>query len=173
MRMHDLSAGKYDLTVESGPSYTTRREEAAAAMTELIQAYPASAPIVAPELFKNFDFPNAEKLAEKMEAQASGQVPPEVQKQIEQGQQQIAQLTEENQGLKMDQQGEMAKLQVQTQAKRDELEQKKQLAIIEIQVNEQIEREKIASQERIANYKNQLTAQAQAMRPVAAPRDAA
>jgi hypothetical protein len=169
MRMHDLSAGKYDLTVESGPSYTTRREEAAAVMTELIQAYPASAPIVAPELFKNFDFPNADKIAEKMEAQASGAVPPEVQKQMQEGQQQIAQLTEENQTLKMDQQGEMAKLQVQQQGKMQELEQKKELAMIEIQVNEQIEREKIASQERIANYKNQLNAQAQAMRPVAGP----
>jgi hypothetical protein len=169
MRMHDLSAGKYDLTVESGPSYTTRREEAAAVMTELIQAYPASAPIVAPELFKNFDFPNADKIAEKMEAQASGQVPPEVQKQIQEGQQQIAQLTEENQGLKLDQQGEMAKLQVQQQGKKDELLLKREIAIEEIRVNEEIEREKIASQERIANYKNQLTAQAQAMRPVASP----
>src|SRR5690606_1866668 len=32
MGIRDLRAGKYDLTVTSGPSFTTRREEAAAQM---------------------------------------------------------------------------------------------------------------------------------------------
>ncbi|MGC8001106.1 portal protein, partial [Salmonella enterica] len=31
-RIYDLTAGKYDLTVRSGPSFTSRREEAATQM---------------------------------------------------------------------------------------------------------------------------------------------
>ena len=39
-RAFDLTVGKYDLTVEAGPSFTTRREEAASQMIALIQAFP-------------------------------------------------------------------------------------------------------------------------------------
>src|SRR4051812_31492607 len=46
LHVYDLSRGKYDLTVETGPSFTTRREEAASQMTELIRAYPAAAPVL-------------------------------------------------------------------------------------------------------------------------------
>jgi hypothetical protein len=42
-RIYDLTVGRYDLTVEAGPSFTSRREEAANQMIELIQAYPAAA----------------------------------------------------------------------------------------------------------------------------------
>ena len=68
MALHDLTAGKYDLTVTTGPSFTTRREEAAMQMTEMIRAFPQAAPIVGPELAKNLDWPGADKIAEKMEA---------------------------------------------------------------------------------------------------------
>ena len=42
-RVFDLAAGKYDLTVRAGPSFTTRREEAASQMIDFIQAYPPAA----------------------------------------------------------------------------------------------------------------------------------
>ncbi|MFM8821107.1 MAG: portal protein, partial [Phenylobacterium sp.] len=37
-RVFDLSAGRYDLTVRAGPSFASRREEAASQMIELIRA---------------------------------------------------------------------------------------------------------------------------------------
>lgn len=157
LAMHDLTAGKYDLTVTTGPSFTTRREEAAAAMTELIRAYPPAAPIVGPELAKNLDWPGADEIAEKMEAQASGQVPPEVQKQIEQGQQQMQQLAEENQRLKQDQADKIAKI-----------EADKQLSIIELQSKEEIAKLELQSKERIEVMKAQYNAAAMASRPVVA-----
>ncbi|MEI9890937.1 MAG: hypothetical protein WDN45_10490 [Caulobacteraceae bacterium] len=46
LQVYDLSVGKYDLTVEAGPSFTTRREEAANQMIQLIQAFPAAAPVL-------------------------------------------------------------------------------------------------------------------------------
>lgn len=102
MALHDLSAGKYDLTVTTGPSFTTRREEAAFQMTEMMRALPASAPILGKHLAKNLDWPGADEIAEELEAMNQPQIPPELQQQIEEGQAEIARLTEENQKLKAD-----------------------------------------------------------------------
>ena len=89
MALHDLSVGKYDLTVTTGPSFTSRREEAAASMTEMVRAFPAAAPIIMPELAKQLDWPGADKIADKMEEMASGQIPPQAQQAIEQGKKQM------------------------------------------------------------------------------------
>jgi hypothetical protein len=79
--VYDLTAGKYDLTVEAGPSFTTRREEAANQMIALIQAFPEAAPVLGDLLAKNLDWPGAEEIAERLklllppqlQAQAGGQ----------------------------------------------------------------------------------------------------
>src|SRR5258706_435434 len=42
----DLSRGKYDLTVETGPSCATRRQETADQILRMMQAYPPAAPAV-------------------------------------------------------------------------------------------------------------------------------
>ena len=127
MALHDLRAGKYDLTVKTGPSFTTRREEAAEQMTAIIQAFPAVAPIVMPELAKNLDWPGADKISEKIEKQAEGAVPPQVQKQMQDMQQKLQQATEENQSLKTDQSVEQAKMQAQQQNDMAKIEAQKQL----------------------------------------------
>jgi hypothetical protein len=62
----DLSAGKYDLTVEAGPSFTTRREEAASQMIALIQAFPQAAPVLGDLLAKNLDWPGADEIAQRL-----------------------------------------------------------------------------------------------------------
>ncbi len=103
MALYDLTAGKYDLTVTSGPSFTTRREEAAAQMTELLRAYPQGAPAMVGLMAKNFDWPGADELAERFEAMNPAnqqQIPPEVQQQLQRMQQAIEQLQGENKDLK-------------------------------------------------------------------------
>ncbi len=66
--VYDLSRGKYDLTVEAGPSFTTRREEAANQMIELIRAFPAAAPVLGDQLAKNLDWPGADIIAQRLQA---------------------------------------------------------------------------------------------------------
>jgi TolA-binding protein len=102
--MHSLTAGKYDLTVSSGPSFTTRREEAAAQMTELVRAFPQGAPLIMDLMAKNFDWPGADEIAKRFEKMnpAAQQIPPEMQQQMEQMQQAIQQLQAENQKLQAD-----------------------------------------------------------------------
>jgi len=126
MGMRDLTAGKYDLTVTSGPSFTTRREEAAMQITEVIRAFPQGASVLAPLLAKNSDWPGADEIERELKKLTEGNISPEIQKQIEQGKQELERLTAENQQLKMDQSAEQAKLQAQTQAKMAEIAAKAQ-----------------------------------------------
>lgn len=67
-KIYDLGAGKYDLTVRSGPSFTSRREEAATQMIELIRAYPPAAPMIGDLLAKNLDWPGADEIAARLAA---------------------------------------------------------------------------------------------------------
>jgi hypothetical protein len=86
----DLTAGKYDLTVAAGPSYTSRREEARAELVEVIRAVPDAATVLGPMYLRNSDWPGADEAADKLEGGAEGpQVPPEVQEQMQAMQQQL------------------------------------------------------------------------------------
>lgn len=139
MALHDLTAGKYDLTVEAGPSFTTRREEAAAQMTEMIRALPQAAAILGGPLVKSMDWPGAQEIAEKLEAldpTNKPQIPPELQKQIQEGQARLAELEAENQMLKSKVGVDMKKIQVsQFEADTDRL---KAQADIGLQVIEKL-----------------------------------
>jgi hypothetical protein len=73
--VYDLSAGKYDLTVEAGPSFTTRREEAANQMLDLIRAFPEAASVLGDLLAKNLDWPGADEIAERLKMM----LPPQLQ----------------------------------------------------------------------------------------------
>lgn len=92
IRIHDLRVGRYDLAVTSGPSFTTKREEAATQMIELIRSYPDAAPIIGDLLAKNLDWPGADEISKRLEKmlppgvkdEETGAIPPEVQTQIQQ-----------------------------------------------------------------------------------------
>lgn len=93
-RIYDLTTGRYDVVVEAGPSFTTRREEAAMQMTELMRAYPPAAPLIADLLAKNMDWPGAEEIAARFKAM----LPPPVQGQnpeVQQAQAAIQQLQQQ------------------------------------------------------------------------------
>ncbi len=94
-RVYDLGAGKYDLTVRSGPSFTSRREEAASQMIELIRAYPAAAPLVGDLLARNLDWPGADEIAQRL----SALLPPQARGQNAEAQAAQAQLAQLGQAL--------------------------------------------------------------------------
>lgn len=166
--MHDLTTGKYDVTVSSGPSFTTRREEAAYSMTEALRAFPNGADIIMPELAKNLDWPGADKIAEKLEQKAAGAIPPQIQQQMQEGMKRIQQLEQENAQLKQDQQAKMADIQSDAQVAQFEAELEARTAI-------QVAQIETAAKAQVEAYKARINAQAQAARPVvqAQPRAAA
>ena len=124
-KIFDLASGKYDLTVKSGPSFTTRREEAASQMMQLVQAFPDAAPIIGDLIAKNLDWPGADDIADRLKAmlppqiqklnEGEDEIPPEIKKvmdtmkqqmqqmqqAIQQGTQAYQQLQSENQNMKM------------------------------------------------------------------------
>ena len=67
-RLCDLGRGKYDLTVETGPSYASRRQETADQILQMIQAYPPAAPVLGDLLAKNLDWPEADEVARRLHA---------------------------------------------------------------------------------------------------------
>jgi hypothetical protein len=66
-RYNDLTAGKYDVVVTTGPSYSTQRQEAAASLERLVAAYPAIMQIAGDLVYKFQDFLGAEEIAERIE----------------------------------------------------------------------------------------------------------
>jgi hypothetical protein len=101
-KIFDLSKGKYDVSVVTGPSYTTKREQALDSMIQISQANP-NIWTVAPDLMiKEMDWPGADKLAERFKKTLPPQltaddspIPPQVQQQMEQAQQMIDMLTQQ------------------------------------------------------------------------------
>ena len=74
-RLYDMSVGKYDVTLRSGPSYQTQREETREALMELVRTRPDAAMLVGDELMKYLDFVGSEKLARRFELM----LPPQIQ----------------------------------------------------------------------------------------------
>jgi hypothetical protein len=120
-RIYDLAAGKYDLTVDTGPSFTTRREEAANQMIELLRAFPQAAPLIGDMLAKNLDWPGADEISKRLKIMLppqlqneDGPTPQEMQMQqtIEQGKQMLQQMQARIAELEQDKSLEVRKLDI-------------------------------------------------------------
>jgi len=105
-RIYDLGVGEYDVAVIVGPSYTTRRQEAAASMVELTRNYPQFAQVAGDLMVKSMDWPLADKIADRIhkmlppelqepeEGEEKPKIPPQVQAEMQQLMQQHEALTE-------------------------------------------------------------------------------
>lgn len=104
---NDITVGRYDVVVDIGPSYATKRQQSADSMIQVSQAYPALWQLAGDLMVGNFDWPGADALSERLklalppqiqqavEAEKNGQepLPPQVQGQMQQMHQMIEQLT--------------------------------------------------------------------------------
>jgi hypothetical protein len=73
-KVFDLTAGKYDVVVQSGPSYTTKRQESADQMMQLVSSFPQAAPLLGDILAKNLDWPEADEIKRRLQTL----LPPEI-----------------------------------------------------------------------------------------------
>lgn len=113
--VYDLARGKYDLTVETGPSFTTRREEAATQMLQLIRAFPPAASVLGDLLAKNLDWPGADEIATRLQALLPASLPQggaQAGAVVQKLQGQIVQLTQALQTAQQDKQLDAAKIQI-------------------------------------------------------------
>lgn len=105
--INDLSFGRYDVIVESGPSFATKRIEALNNMVEIARMNPAIMQVAGDLMVKAMDWEGAEEIAERLklmlppqilaaekqcdDGEEGPQIPPEIQAQIQQGMQLIEQ----------------------------------------------------------------------------------
>jgi Phage P22-like portal protein len=80
MLINDLNQGTYDVRVKAGPSYATKRAEAADAMLQFIQVVPQAATVAADLVARNMDWPGADEIADRLKRtlppQITGEEPP-------------------------------------------------------------------------------------------------
>lgn len=72
--VNDLSIARFDVRVNIGPSYSTRRMETANSVIEFLKVYPDAAPLVGDIVAKNLDFEGAEDVAKRL----ANAVPPHI-----------------------------------------------------------------------------------------------
>ena len=71
----DMSQGKFDIVVETGPSYSTKRVEAAEQTIELIRSVPTIGEAAGDIIVKNLDLPDGDELAARLKKM----LPPQLQ----------------------------------------------------------------------------------------------
>lgn len=100
MMLYNPTIGKYDVSVSTGPSYSTKRQEAAETQMQLVQANPAMFPIVGDIMIRNMDWPGADEMADRLQAMLPDQIKALKEKPDETAiEQKAAQLQQVEQGL--------------------------------------------------------------------------
>jgi hypothetical protein len=92
---NDISVGQFDLEVTTGPSFATKRMEAADKMMALVQSVPAIGQVGADMIVKALDMPYGDKLAERL---AMVLVPPGTDIELDQKRMQMQQAMQQMQG---------------------------------------------------------------------------
>ena len=73
--LNDLSIGKYDVVVDVGAAFATKRLESVDGMVKLANSAPQYAPILIPRIAKNSDWPDSAEVAEEMQQMNQPQQP--------------------------------------------------------------------------------------------------
>lgn len=107
--LNDVSVGRYDVVMDTGPGFATKRGEAVEAMMTLLAADPNLMATAGDLIFRNMDFPGAEIIADRMAAanplaqiDEKSDIPPQVQMQLAQSKQMIQELQQQMQAMGMD-----------------------------------------------------------------------
>ena len=99
--LNDISVGQYDVVMETGPGYNSKRQEAVDNMLPLLSAAPELMQVAGDLVFRNMDWPGADIIADRLAASNpmaqiddKSKVPPQVQMQLAMSQKQIQDLTQ-------------------------------------------------------------------------------
>jgi hypothetical protein len=107
--LNDVTVGEYDIVMETGPGYSSKRQ---AALDSMMAILPQDSNLMAQAgdlIFRNMDFPGADIIADRLAAanplaqiDDKSDVPPQAQMMIKQGQATIQQLQQQIQMMQMD-----------------------------------------------------------------------
>jgi hypothetical protein len=135
-RFYNIGVGKFDVTITVGPSYNTKRMEAAEVMLEMVKSQPQMLQLIGHIMFRNMDFPGADEIAKIMkkmmppqlqDEEDQPQIPPQVAAQMQQMQQALQLQGQELQKAQAGENQAVAKIQTQHAAKMQELALREQV----------------------------------------------
>jgi hypothetical protein len=106
--LNDVTVGEYDVVMDTGPGYNSKRQEAVDSMMTLLAADPSLMQQAGDLIFRNMDFPGADTIADRLavnnplaQIDDKSKIPPQVQMQLKQ---QDAQLQQAQQAIQQLQQ---------------------------------------------------------------------
>ena len=107
--LNDVTIGEYDIVMDTGPGYNSKRQEAVDSMIQMLQVDPALMQQAGDLIFRNMDFPGAEIIADRLasanplaQIDEKADIPPQIQMQLIQSQQTIQELQQQIQAMAMD-----------------------------------------------------------------------
>ena len=106
--LNDVTIGEFDVVMDTGPGYNSKRQEAVDAMMALFQAEPALVQVAGDLLVRNMDFFGADVIADRLainnplaQIDDMADIPPPIQMKLKQDQATIQQLQQQLQQLQM------------------------------------------------------------------------
>lgn len=111
-KIFNPGVGRYDVTIDTGPSYQTQRQESADFIANAVQRDNSIMQVAGDLVWKSQDFPLAEEFSERykklptiaplLDDKGKEQIPPQAQAQMQEMQQQLQMLDQAIQGMEAD-----------------------------------------------------------------------
>jgi len=117
--LNDVTVGEYDVVMDTGPGFQTKRQQAVESMMPLLTGNAELFNIAGDLVFRNMDFPGADVIADRLAAMnplaqidEKSDIPPEIQMQLAQSKQMIEQLQQQLQaaGLEINNRMQVAQI---------------------------------------------------------------
>jgi len=125
--LNDVTVGEYDVVMDTGPGFQTKRQQAVESMMPLLTSNQELFNIAGDLVFRNMDFPGADVIADRLAAMnpmanidEKSDIPPEAQMRLAQSEQMIQQLQQQLQaaGLEINNRAQVAQIKEEGATKR-------------------------------------------------------
>ena len=125
--LNDVTVGEYDVVMDTGPGFQSKRQQAVEAMMPLLTGNSELFNIAGDLVFRNMDFPGADVIADRLAAlnpmaqiDEKSDIPPEAQMRLAQSEQMIQQLQQQLQaaGLEINNRMQVAQIKEEGATKR-------------------------------------------------------
>lgn len=107
--LNDVTVGEYDVVMDTGPGFQSRRQQAVEAMMPLLSGNEQLFNIAGDLVFRNMDFPGADVIADRLAAMnpmaqidEKSDIPPQVQMELAQAKQQMQQMQQQLQAAQLE-----------------------------------------------------------------------
>jgi len=129
--LNDVTVGEYDVVMDTGPGFQSKRQQAVEAMMPLLTGNAELFNIAGDLVFRNMDFPGADVIADRLASMnplanidEKSDIPPEVQMKLAQAQKQVQDMQQQLQAamLEINNRGQVAQIREEGATKRKLME---------------------------------------------------